>query len=181
MLSFITKKKITEERTSKIFVNGILSLVDEGFKPFIEIVSSFEDFETKPFISKEDDEAFLFIVLSGNLFYISNQFHNYQDVRLMDRIHYHFGQNLELDKLSVKKIINSYQGLLNHLNHPSKNTKYAMSKAIFHKYKLYDFQDEYFRRLKSPNPIILKKINELMDNFIWDWSYFLKKYRIESP
>ena len=56
---------------------------------------------------------------------------------------------------------------------------YAMSKGIFDKYALYDYQDEYFKRMQVPNPLFLKRMDEIVENFIWDWSAFLKKYRLD--
>jgi hypothetical protein len=53
-----------------------------------------------------------------------------------------------------------------------------MSKAIFHKYKLNDFQDEYFKRMQAPNPLFLKRMDEVMSNFIWNWDAFFKKYKL---
>ena len=64
------------------------------------------------------------------------------------------------------------------VNHPSKNPVYAMSKAMFFKYKLNGHQEEYFRELNTPNPIFLKNMDEWMKNFLWDWTTFTEKYRI---
>ena len=56
--------------------------------------------------------------------------------------------------------------------------KYAISKGICGKYRLNDFQDEYFKNMKSPNPMLLKRLDEAMDNFIWNWDTFKQKYQI---
>ena len=37
---------------------------------------------------------------------------------------------------------------------------YAMSKGIFDKYMLYNFQDEYFKRMQAPNPLFLKRLHD---------------------
>ena len=55
-----------------------------------------------------------------------------------------------------------------------------MSKAVFHKYNLNEFQDEYFKRLQNPNPLFLKRMDEVMKFYIWNWDAFLKKYKINS-
>ena len=55
-----------------------------------------------------------------------------------------------------------------------------MSKAVFQKYNLNDFQDEYFRRLQAPNPLFLKRMDQVVVNFLWDWDAFFKKYRIDD-
>ena len=46
------------------------------------------------------------------------------------------------------------------------------------KYKLNEFQDEYFRRMQAPNPLFLKRMDEVMVNFIWNWDAFFKKYKM---
>jgi hypothetical protein len=55
---------------------------------------------------------------------------------------------------------------------------YAMSKGIFDKYMLYNFQDEYFKRMQAPNPLFLKRLDEIVENFVWDWDVFFKKYKL---
>ena len=70
------------------------------------------------------------------------------------------------------------QHFMERINHPSKNTVYAMSKAIFHKYDLFQFQDPYFRQMKAPNPIILKRLNQLMAFCLWDWAEVLEGWKV---
>jgi hypothetical protein len=76
--------------------------------------------------------------------------------------------------------VREYQKFMQRINHPSKNMVYAMSKAVFQKYELNDFQDEYFKRLQSPNPLFLKRMDQVMINFLWDWDSFFKKYKIDE-
>ena len=81
----------------------------------------------------------------------------------------------------LKAIIKEYDSFMSRVNHPSKNTLYAMSKAIFHKYNLNDFQDEYFKKMQCPNPLFLKRMDEIVSNFIWDWEAFFKKFKVFTP
>jgi hypothetical protein len=53
-----------------------------------------------------------------------------------------------------------------------------MSKAIFHKYELYEYQDDYFKKMQAPNPLFLKRMDEIVSNFVWDWDAFFKKFRL---
>ena len=53
-----------------------------------------------------------------------------------------------------------------------------MSKAMFYKYKLNDCQDDYFKNMDSPNPLFLKRMDEIMKNFLWNWEAFFKRYKI---
>jgi hypothetical protein len=79
-------------------------------------------------------------------------------------------------EFSVK--VREYQGFMGRINTPSKNTLYAMSKAVFFKYDLIDCQDEYFRAMKTPNPIFCKNLDEVLRNFLWDWEAFNEKYKV---
>ena len=83
-----------------------------------------------------------------------------------------------MDETSFENLIKDYKNFISRVNHPSKNMLYGMSKAIFHKYNLNDFQDDYFKRMQAPNPLFLKRMDEVMSNFIWDWDVFFKKYKL---
>ena len=52
-----------------------------------------------------------------------------------------------------------------------------MSKAVFFKYKLGQYQDAYFSQLNAPSPILLKRMDNVMENFLWDWDTFFDKYK----
>jgi hypothetical protein len=34
--------------------------------------------------------------------------------------------------------------------------------------------------MKTPNPIFIKNLDELMKNFLWDWEVFNDKYKVVS-
>jgi hypothetical protein len=53
-----------------------------------------------------------------------------------------------------------------------------MSKSVFFKFKLGKYQDDYFAQLNTPNPIFLKKIDSLIENYIWDWKSIFEKSKI---
>jgi hypothetical protein len=84
-----------------------------------------------------------------------------------------------MDINAFKNLIREYQSFITRVNHPSKNWIYGMSKAIFDKYTLYNFQDEYFKRMQAPNPLFLKRMDEVVENFVWDWDAFFKKYKLD--
>jgi hypothetical protein len=83
-----------------------------------------------------------------------------------------------MNEADFEKLVRDYQSFITRVNHPSKNMIYGMSKAMFHKYGLNEFQDEYFKRMQAPNPLFLKRLDEVMGNFIWDWDVFFKKYKL---
>ncbi|MBD79658.1 MAG: hypothetical protein CL840_12130 [Crocinitomicaceae bacterium] len=178
MFTFLTKKKITEKKLANLFVSGILHLVDQGFPDVAGMINEDPEFEKRPNISNSSADRFLMIVIAGNLQYIPKYFNDYQDVRLIDAITSDLASALNLDYQQLKAHISKYQSKMNRLNMPSKNIHYGMSKAVFHKYNLNDYQEQYFRNMNSPNPIFLKRLDDIMENFIWDWQEIQQKYRI---
>ena len=72
----------------------------------------------------------------------------------------------EMDFNEMKEELESYSSFISRVNHPSKNILYGMSKAVFFKFKLGKYQDPYFAQLNTPNPVFLKKIDILIENFI---------------
>jgi len=178
MLALLRKKKLSEDRVANIFVNVILETIDSGFSEVAALINEDSEFERSPNIDPEDSDRFLLIVLAGNIKFIPSYFDNYQDIRLIEKVTRKAAHALGVDPQQLKGVISSYQSLFSRINHPSKNTHYAMSKAIFHKYELNDFQQEYFRHMKAPNPIFLKRLDEIVANFLFDWEGLSDKYRI---
>jgi hypothetical protein len=83
-----------------------------------------------------------------------------------------------MEKKDFVLLIKEYKDCMSRINHPSKNTLYAMSKAMFVKYNLNQYQEDYFKMLNTPNPIFLKKMNEVLENFIWNWAAFFEKHKV---
>ena len=178
MLTLLRKKKLTEDKVANIFVNGMLDLVEDGWPLIAELINEDPEFEHSPQLSSEASDQFLLIVVAGNINYIPNYFTDYQDVRLIDRIMAKMAYALGLEKEVLQEAVMKMRKLIAQVNHPSKNTRYGMSKAIFHRYQLNEFQQEYFRNMKAPNPIFLKKLDDVIANFIWNWEGLLDKYRV---
>lgn len=178
MLSFLTKKKLTEDKLAQFFVNSTLTTIEEGFPEVCALIQDDPEFKTPPTIAPNDGDKFLMIILAGNLEMLPKNFTDYQDIRLMDKIYRKLSISFDMELEALKKAINSYQQYMKRVNHPSKNTHYAMSKAIFYKYGLNEFQQDYFRKMKTPNPIFLKRLDEIVAMFIWDWDGFKEKYKI---
>lgn len=178
MFSIFKKKKLTEEQAAQIFVNSIITLVDEGFDDVVDIINNDPEFERMPQISKNDADKFLLIVISGNLKLISKHFEAVREVKITDRIIRKFAHVLKVEPQVLKETIAKYQSWMAQVNHPSKNTLYAMSKGIFFKYDLNQYQNEYFRNMNTPNPIFLKRLDEIVSQFIFDWETLIEKYRL---
>ena len=178
MFKIFGKKKIKEDVVANIFVNSILDTIDNGFPEIVGIINDAPEFITSPSLHVNDDDSFLLIILAANLSMIPQHLHDSKDERITNLIYAKLSNVFDCDQEKLESVIKDYQCYLNKVNHPSKNMNYAMSKGIFGKYKLNDFQDEYFKNMESPNPMFLKRLDEAMDNFVWNWDTFNQKYLI---
>src|SRR5690606_7584687 len=131
-------------------------------------------FVKSPGIDVKNDGEFALITIVGNLSFLESTFEPDQAGRVEDIIFDKLAVIYQMPKVDFKKLIREYQSFIHRVNHPSKNMIYGMSKAIFHKYKLNEFQDEYFKRMQAPNPLFLKRMDEVVASFIWNWDAFFK-------
>ena len=178
MLNSILKRRINDDQLSNLFVNMLLDSVDSSYDEILNLIKDDVAFTSQPKIDNFEMDHLILIVFGANMTLAQNVL----DVE----------PAAELQKLVIKKLATifdktpaefapmlcEYQKFVNHVNYPSKNLVYGMSKAIFSKYELAQYQDEYFRDLKAPNPIFLQRFNEITELFLWDWDAFFKKYRL---
>jgi hypothetical protein len=174
------KKKLTEEKTANVFVNTLISVVDNTFEEIRNSIINDPVFERPPKVSERDSDKLLMIVLASNLKLLPKYFSSSEEMLLRGKIIEKFSKVFGLEYEEMKTIISKYSDFCSRVNHPSKNIIYGMSKAIFFKYDLGKYQDDYFAQLNAPNPIFLKRMDSIMGNFIWDWNNFFNKYKI-SP
>jgi hypothetical protein len=172
------KKKITQDKTANIFVNTVLNLVDNSFEDVVAFIENEPEFTHQPTIDRQDYGQFLLIVITGNLNFIPDYFEAGDDKELILSITQKFAHVFDISTDELEKKIRDYKLFMNRVNHPSKNVLYGMSKAVFHKYELNDYQTDYFKSLNTPNPIFLKRLDEVMTNFLFNWEDFLDKYKV---
>lgn len=180
MLSTIFRKKLSDEQLANVFVNGVLSVIDKGFQEVMELISFDAAFEKQPDLSGVQDGHFTMIVVVANLSYLGDSFPPQQVSKIEEKVVSKFADAFEMDLAEFEKHLADYRSFMSRVNHPSKNMHYAMAKSIFHKYKLNDYQDEYFRNMASPNPLFLKRMDEVTENFIWNWEAFFKRFKMVS-
>jgi hypothetical protein len=178
MFAIFGKKKVKENVVANIFVNTILNTIDSGFIDVVGVINDAPEFTTSPNLTINNDDAFVLIILAANLNYIPANLKNQQDERLKQLIITKFSNAFGVEEEQLKEVIGNYQCYLAKVNHPSKNTRYAMSKAIFGKYHLNQFQDEYFQNMNSPNPMFLKRLDEVLESFLWNWDTYTDKFHI---
>jgi hypothetical protein len=178
MFSTLIKRKLTDNQVANIFINALYDSIDNGFSEVAQLINEDLVFTTSPNIDKDNNGEFGLIVIVGNLSFLESTFDADQAERVEAIIFEKLSKFYDLDANRFKIIVKEYQNFILRVNHPSKNWIYGMSKAVFHKYKLNEFQDEYFRRMQAPNPLFLKRMDEVMGNFVWNWDAFFKKYRL---
>jgi hypothetical protein len=172
------KKRIAEEKLSTLFTNAVLTLVHDGFPMVAEELNHAPEFTRCPNIDPVEEGPFAMIVLAGNLMEAPRWLESGQDRRFASLAISKFCDAYGLRSSELELEVKALQQLMERVNQPSKNAVYAMSKTIFHKYDLFGYQSDYFRDLKAPNPIVLKRLNGLMAYFLWNWEEFMGEYRI---
>ncbi|WP_300665207.1 hypothetical protein [Fluviicola sp.] len=180
MLGTLLKKRLSDNQLANVFLNGIFEIVDNGFVEVVDLINEDLAFVSSPSIPVDRNGEFTMIVVVANISTLETTFETVQANRIERIIFEQLGSLMGVSALDAEAKVREYQKFMQRVNHPSKNMIYAMSKAVFQKYNLNDFQDEYFRRLQSPNPLFLKRMDQVMINFLWDWDSFFKKYKIDE-
>jgi hypothetical protein len=180
MLTIFGRKKVTADRVAHIFAHNIIETVETGFADVAGFINDSPEFVQSPSIDESDYGKFLMIVLAGNYSYISQYFNNGMDKEIIESITRKLAPAFDMTPTEFSMKVKEYKEAMARANHPSKNIVYAMSKGVFLKYNLAHYQEEYFKQMKTPNPIFLKNLDDLMKNFLWNWEVFNEKYKVVS-
>ena len=178
MIGKLLKRKIDPERLANVFVNSILEISENGFQDVREMIAEDPAFVYIPNIRKNYSSKFLLIVIVGNLAFLKDHFEVEEAAELRKLIITKFANIHEITFREFEDLLGKTSGFISQVNHPSKNLLYGMSKAIFHKFELNDYQEDYFKNMRTPNPLFLKRMDEVMSNFLWDWDQFFKKHKL---
>ena len=180
VFSFINKKRLKEEHVSKVFVSTINELALESFPILCEYLNEVPELKCSPKIKDNQLEWFLYIVFSANLYHLKEFFtddqHNRMRILFIDEfIESLLGKN----HIDVLEQINNYEEFIASLDRSKdEDLGKIIATALFYKYGLNDCQIEHFQNLNQPNPIIIKSISEITENFIWNWSDFFENYKL---
>ena len=177
-ITSLFRKKVAEEKVAELFVNIIFNAVDTSFIEVAELLNNDINLVSQAQVDPEEQDDFLMIVIAGNFYLLDDYFFDGQEDRIRELTLQKLAGIYGIDTATMRTAIDSMIALFKKLNYPSKNTHYAMSRAVFRKYKLNDYQKEYFKNLNTPDPILLKNIDEIMEQFIIKWDTFTEKYRI---
>ncbi len=178
MLNAILKRKINEDQLSNLFVNMILDSVDASYEEILNLIKDDVAFVRKPDIASQGMDHLILIVFGANITLAQNILDVEPAAHLNTLVTRKLANIFEKSEAEFAPILKEYQSFVNQVNYPSKNLVYGMSKAIFAKYELAQYQDEYFRDMNAPNPMFLQRFNEITELFLWDWDAFFKKYRL---
>ena len=180
MLAIFGKKKLTDNQVANVFVNTLIESVEAGWPLVSGFIKDCPEFTTTPQIEEDDYGKFLMIVIAANFAYIPENFENGHDREIIRRCVEKFANMFDLEPEQFAAKVKDYKKFLNRVNMPSKNMLYAMSKAVFFKYELNQYQENYFKSLNTPNPIFLKNLDDVMRNFLWDMEAFQEKYKVKD-
>jgi hypothetical protein len=183
MISLFGKKKLTDEKVANIIVNTTLETVEKGWPEVAGFINDSAEFEYTPNLDASDYGRFLMIVIAGNFNILPKHFKDGHDKEVLVKCMGKFADVFDISAEQFARKTKDYRSFLSKVNSPSNNTLYSMSKGIFHKYELNQFQEGYFKSLNTPNPIFLKNLDEVMNYFLWDFEAFTDKYKVvsESP
>ena len=172
------KKRLKEDKLANIFVNSTLQSVEDGFDDIVGLIKESPEFITEPQLGEVNDSKFLLIVIAANLKEVPKQLEAHQDNRVINLIITKLSAVFDVDFDRLENTLREYQSYLSRVNHPSNNNLYAMSKSVFFKYDLGQYQADYFRDMNAPNPLFLKRLDEAMKLFLFDWKQTSKDYQI---
>ena len=179
MFTFFGKKKLSAEKVSKQFIANLLEVTEQGFTQLAGLINDDPAFETQPTVSDTYYQPFFLVVLAANFKLLPTYFKDDADQNIARHSLIYLEELFE-EGIDFSPKIREMQSLMSRVNHPSKNTLYAMSKAVFEVYELNQFQKEYFKNLNTPDPTFLKRMDDLMPHFIWNWDDLLKEYKITA-
>jgi hypothetical protein len=174
------RKRLTTDEVGRMFVHATLDSVEDGWPQIAALIRDSPEFETQPAIDDEAFGPFLLVIVAGNLDFIREHFTAEYQRGIVEAITRHLAQMIESDATDVAQRITHVRKLMSRLNRPSKKTTSAMARGVFTLYQLNDFQAEYFAGLNVPNPLFLKRIDEMMTHFLWDWTAFNKRYKVRK-
>lgn len=177
MLGNLIKRKIDAEKLANVFVNSVFNITDQGFPDLKEMIEQDNAFVHLPQISEQHCGKFLLIVAVGNLKFLYDHFEREEADEIKKKIIAKFASAYEMSFRDFETLLEKTESFISSVNHPSKNMLYGMSKAVFHKFELNHYQEDYFKSMKTPNPLFLKRMDEVMSHFLWDWDHFFKKHK----
>ncbi|NOQ71693.1 MAG: hypothetical protein GQ574_06815 [Crocinitomix sp.] len=178
MIGRLIKKKLNANKLANVFVNSLLEATENGFDDVRAMINEDSAFVSNPEVCENSMDKFILVIIVGNLRFLDDHFEVSEAKEIRTQIVRKFAHIYEMEEHKFEEVIQKYDAFVSRVNNPSKNTLYGMSKAVFHKFKLNEHQESYFKNMQTPNPLFLKRMDEIMMNFLWDWDEFFKKHKM---
>ena len=89
MFGTIIRKKLSDEKLANVFINGLLTTIDNGFPVVAECINDDPAFVSSPEIRENDSYRFSLIVIVGNLTFLESSFEPEQVTRIEQLIYHH--------------------------------------------------------------------------------------------
>jgi hypothetical protein len=178
MLGILFKTKISETQLANAIINSIGESVSNGFEDVALFINTSRFFVASPNIKKEDDNMFFLIVVAANIVTMRDNLPSTHSANVERMMYDNLAKVYGVEVSKIRKVVLEYISFMNRVNMPSKNFLNSLSKTMFFKYNLNEFQDAYFKKMNCGNPIFLKQLSDIMYNFIWNWESFEKKYKL---
>ena len=176
--TLFVKKRVTHEMLASNFVNKTLRSVDETYKDFLDAIYNDTELISFPKLDYKDPTELMYLIIAGNMKFFERILSSQEENTICNSIIEQMCIVFDMKFNQMQDKLEKYSSFISRVNHPSKNILYGISKAVFFKFKLGTYQDEYFAQLNTPNPVFLKKIDTLVENYIWDWETIFEKNKI---
>tara|TARA_B110000459_G_C16436071_1_gene414032 strand:+ start:107 stop:655 length:549 start_codon:yes stop_codon:yes gene_type:complete len=173
------KKRLKEEHVANVFVSTLNELAEKSFPTLAEFLNEVPELMQSPKIKSSQIEWFLYIVFSANLYNLKFHFESNQLNRMRILVIDEFIESLEgRDHDLTLEQINNYEEYISGLDRRHDDLPKSMATALFNKYGLNDCQVYHFQKMNTPNPIIIKSIEDATKNYIWNWSDLFEKFKM---
>ena len=178
MLGRLIKRKLDTDKMANVFVNSLFEATEKGFEDVRYMINEDSAFIENPGVSDTALDKFLLIIVVGNLRFLEDHFEADEAREVHQLIIEKLAAVYDMPSSNFEQLIKEYDQFISRVNHPSKNTLYGMSKAVFHKFDLNRYQESYFKNMRTPNPLFLKRMDEILINFLWDWEAFFNRHKV---
>ena len=183
MLSFFKlsrKKKEKLDVTINKYVKSINDVIDSGFIEIKEFINENNNLDKNPGIKDDDIRWFRIIIILGNISELKNYFPEPQASKMKDMIiedslsHFRNSSFISIDHFI------DYDNYFNQLISIHESSAKAMAYALFEKYEINSSQVDLFRRKNEPNPVFIHELKNLLSHFLWNWTDYLKKFKVSA-
>ena len=178
IFGFNKKEKVSIKDLAIVYTKTLFEVIELGFPEIIEFVNDNRKFEESPNLKLEDANWFLMIVFAAN----NHSLSEHLDEDVVHRLHHASLNELigyfDLEEDIVRDMFLDYEEFFKEQYTEDISIEKAMAKSIFIKYNLNEFQGDLLKNKNEANPVFLQELTDLMSNFIWNWTDYLNKYKV---